>query len=121
MERERLQPARSLTKNRRAVLWFPPVALAFLIFLLSSTPGHLYPRHPDLLNNLVHFVEFGLLAFLLARAILHEFRLRGTVLLALTTLLCASLGLMDELHQFLVPERMFDLMDVLFDTMGAMT
>ena len=36
-----------------------------------------------------------------------------------TTAICVSFGLLDEAHQFLVPERVFDLIDLFFDSMGA--
>ena len=100
-------------------LWIPPCSLAALIFLFSSTPGTYYPKHPDFLNNIVHFTEFGLLSFLLARTLHHRYSLSSVGLLLWTTAICVSFGLLDEAHQFLVPERMFDLMDLVFDSMGA--
>ena len=48
-------------------LWGPPAVLFVVIFALSSTPGNRFPEHPEIFNIVSHFVEFALLAFLLAR------------------------------------------------------
>lgn len=100
-------------------LWFPPLAVAIVILLLSSTPGTYFPDHPDTLNNLAHLVEFALLSFFLARALYLSRRLTVTALLIWTAAVCVSFGALDEAHQFLIPERMFDVMDLLFDTLGT--
>lgn len=100
-------------------IWVPPCGIAALILLISSTPGAYYPEHPDFLNNLVHFMEFGLLGLLLARALNNGFTLTRMSIFLLTTAICTMFGLLDEVHQFLVPERMFDLMDLVFDSLGA--
>ena len=106
---------RSLSRK----LWIPPCALAVLILLFSSTPGTYFPKHPDLLNNVVHFAEFGLLSILLTRALHHSRPFAGKGLILWTTFICLTFGALDEAHQFLVPERMFDLTDLFFDTLGA--
>lgn len=95
--------------------------MAALILLLSSTPGAYYPDHPEFLNSVVHFLEFGLLAFLLARALHNRYSFSRVGLVLWTTFVCASFGLLDEAHQFIVPERMFDLLDLAFDTLGALS
>lgn len=105
--------------NSRAGIWLPPAVLAVLIVLLSSAPGRYYPRHPDFLNSVAHFTEFGLLGFFLARALHPSRSLTYGTLFFWTTLLCVLFGLLDELHQFLVPERMFGLTDLLYDFLGA--
>ena len=66
-------------------------------------------------------MEFGLLGVLLARALCHSYSLTRIGLFIWTTAICASFGLLDEAHQFLVPERIFDLMDLVFDSTGAAT
>lgn len=100
-------------------IWIPPCGVAALIFLFSSISGSRYPEHPDFLNNFVHFLEFGLLGYFLARALHYGFSFSRVRILLWTIAICASFGLLDEAHQFLVPERVFDLMDLLFDSLGA--
>jgi VanZ family protein len=119
MESEEMGSAGSSTRSSPVKLWIPPCALAALIFLLSSTPGTYYPRHPDFINSIVHFMEFGFLTFLLARALHYAHSLTNTGLFLWAAAICISFGLLDEAHQFMVPERVFDLMDLLFDSLGA--
>lgn len=114
-------PAVSVTRSSKVKMWVPPCGIAALILLLSSTPGAYFPEHPDFLNNIVHFLEFGVLAFLLARTLHYGYALSRTSLFLWTTAVCASFGLLDEAHQFMVPERVFDLLDLVFDTLGAST
>ena len=119
MESEQIGSAGTNTRSSPMKLWLPPCGLAAIIFLFSSTPGTYFPNHPEYLNNIVHLTEFGLLGFLLARAIIHGRSLTNTGLLLWTTAICVSFGFLDEAHQFMVPERMFDLKDLLFDSAGA--
>ena len=100
-------------------MWLPPCGFAALILLLSSTPSAYFPEHPNLINDVVHFLEFGVLAFLLARTLHYGYSLSRTGLFLWTTAICVSFGLLDEAHQFLVPERVFDLVDLAFDSLGA--
>lgn len=116
---ERMGSAVPGTRPSMGKLWFPPLAVAIVILLLSSTPGTYFPDHPDTLNNLAHLVEFALLSFFLARALYLSRRLTVTALLIWTAAVCVSFGALDEAHQFLIPERMFDVMDLLFDTLGT--
>ena len=102
-------------------LWGPPAVLFVVIFALSSTPGNRFPEHPEIFNIVSHFVEFALLAFLLARALATVNGKNPWLLLIVTVSLCVILGFMDELLQFTVPQRMFDLMDLFYDLLGAFT
>jgi len=108
------------TRSSQGKIWAPPCLMAALILILSSTPGAYYPERPDYINNIAHFMEFGILAFLLARALHKGLLLTGRGLFLWTMTICVSFGLLDEAHQFLVPERIFDLVDVFFDSMGAL-
>jgi VanZ family protein len=112
MESEQMGSAGSDTRSSPGKSLIPPCGLAALILLFSSTPGSYY-------NSIVHLMEFGLLSFLLARAFDHNFSITRVNLFLWTTATCVLFGLLDEAHQFLVPERMFDLMDLFFDSLGA--
>jgi len=119
MENNQMGSAGQGTRSSPGKVWGPPVGMAALILLFSSTPGTYYPEHPDFMNNIVHLLEFGLLGFLLARALYHRLCNTRMGLFLCTTTICVSFGLLDEAHQFLVPERVFDLTDLLFDTVGT--
>lgn len=103
------------------ILWGPPVVLSLLIFAVSFTPGSKFPEHPQILNFFYHFLEFAFLAFFLARALAPGRSQYGWGFLVLTVSMCALLGFMDELLQFTVPQRMFDVRDLFIDIIGAFT
>jgi VanZ family protein len=101
-------------------IWAPPVAMAALIFLLSSVPGHSYPHRLQPVSQAAHAAEFALLAFLLARALGRTLPAsRLLVPVAISLAFCVIYGIADEVHQLFVPERVFDVVDMLFDAVGA--
>ena len=101
-------------------LWGPPFLLSVGIFILSSIPGNRFPDHPQILNFIVHFLEFFLLGFFLARAFFSMDRRTSWRIMALVLLISGGFGLLDELYQFSVPLRVFDPMDILNDLAGAL-
>ena len=109
--------------NGRTVLllWGPPVVLSLFIFAVSFTPGSKFPEHPQIFNFFYHFLEFAFLAFFLARALAPGKSQYGWGFLVLTVSMCALLGFMDELFQFTVPQRTFDVRDLFIDIIGAFT
>jgi VanZ family protein len=106
--------------NRREFLslWIPPALYLLLIFVLS---GMSHPPIPlGIQGNILHYPEYAVLGFILARA------LQGgrpglpkapTLLLAL--LLSVFFGATDEIHQAFVPNRIPDLSDWYHDSAGA--
>jgi VanZ family protein len=96
---------------------FPIFAYAGLIFALSSQSQ--LPTMPSgNFDKVAHFVEFGILAWLLARALMGydvEARRAFVYSVALGVLYGAS----DEIHQMYTPQRAPELADLLADTAGA--
>ncbi len=85
-----------------------------VIFALSSLPSSRLPSGvPDILP---HAAEYALLAFFLVQVFAAP---RRGAALAGALLLAALLGLLDEAHQLLTPGRMFSLLDILYDAIGA--
>jgi VanZ family protein len=101
-------------------LWGPPFMLYAVIFALSSTPGNRFPDHPEFANIAFHFMEFALLASLIARALTGLRLIKPWLLLGSTIFFCTVLGFLAELIQFTVPQRTFDFMDLLYDLLGAL-
>ena len=98
---------------------FWPFCLASSITYFS---GRAAPQVPDILwftdiDKAAHFFVFGLLATLFCRynprTALHLSQ--GLLAITLTTLF----GLSDELHQSVIPERTFELADLVADFVGA--
>jgi VanZ family protein len=98
--------------------WFPVFLYITLIFTLSSIANLKVPNIPGLSDKLVHACEYGVLGFLVVRA------LRGTTLTtsvpaALVALLFGLVvGLSDEMYQAHVPGRVSDPLDFAADASG---
>jgi VanZ family protein len=102
--------------------WFPVLAYASLIFLLSSMP-----KPPDVLpfvfphsDKLKHFLEYALFGYLVLRALYYS--KKDTRILALRTaaiIISFVYACSDELHQYFIPGRHMELLDILSDTFGA--
>jgi VanZ family protein len=116
-----LWPTNSLLINSLLRYWLPPVLWMSVIFILSAQPT--LPHYPEALLDLVlkkagHMIEYGILAFLLWRALS-----RGRVSwLALVTTFVVSVlyAASDEYHQTFVPGRNGTPVDVGIDAVGAL-
>ena len=116
-------PIRSLLVNSLFRYWLPPVLWMGLIFILSAQPT--LPHHPDtlldsILKKASHVMEYGLLAFLLWRALSRG---QGTLSWsALVTAFVVSVlyAVSDEYHQTFVPGRNGTPVDVGIDAVGAL-
>ena len=101
----------------------PVVLWMVIIFISSSIPADVFP-HVEFWgwSKLVHLVYYGVLCFLLHRAISNQTRFQ---LLArhsyLSGVFFAVLyGVTDELHQLSTPGRHGQYTDVLIDAFGAL-
>lgn len=100
--------------------WLPVILYCLLIFVQSSYPVTdslpLFP-HAD---KLAHTGAYALLGFLFYRAYLTTgIGKRAMALLILSVLSASAYGISDEIHQFFVPSRTADIMDVLADATGS--
>ena len=112
-----------LLNKRWLYYWLPVLLWMGVIFVLSSQP-----KLPFVLNKTVdsitkkagHVTEYGILAFLLWRALSQErgspapLSFRGAFGLSLLY------AISDEFHQTFVPGRTGRLTDVGFDALGAL-
>ena len=100
--------------------WLPPIAWMGVIFLLSSRPDlpNLTPGLPDLQNVLAHMTEYGILAYLLARALDHGRYVNRTHLWTIGVVMLYAAS--DEWHQKFVPGRHADPVDWVVDVTGAL-
>ena len=101
-------------------LWLPVVIWASLIFTLSSLsipgPATQIFHYQD---KLIHFLEFGMLGILLARAVyLSGSGSRGCYWACI--LAAVLYGGFDEIHQLFVPGRSVELSDFAADCIGAL-
>jgi len=92
-----------------------------LIYYASSVPGREMPKFdvPNI-DKLFHFVEYLVLAFLLARAFYNTSSKPDYKSIFIASALIAALyGISDEFHQRFVPERSCDIIDLLSDIAGS--
>lgn len=96
----------------------PAIAIAIIIFYFSSLSNP-YPTSPSkfkllFLNPILHICEFGALSFLLFFGLSPKVR---ALFLIIISIIYAFL---DELHQYFVPFRYFDIFDFFLDIVGVM-
>jgi VanZ family protein len=94
-----------------------------MVRLIFTQSSRLSPESlPDLahLDKLLHFAGYGLLSVLFLRAY-QTLPLKNYPGLMVTLSILSSFlyGISDELHQYYVPGRNSDLMDVLADLLGS--
>jgi VanZ family protein len=100
--------------------WLPLIIYCLAIYIQSGQPG---PQHlPELrfLDKFLHFGAYGLLGVLFFRAYETLSLKNFKTLLILISIGSATLyGISDEIHQYFVPSRQSDIMDVVADTVGS--
>jgi VanZ family protein len=112
-----MQPSISI---RRA--WLAgTVAYVMLVFLASSRP-YFYPPGPDfvLKDKFVHALEYGVLAWLMSRALRPARTPSALVAVLFVVAVGALIGAADELFQGTVPGRVTDLYDWVADVVGLL-
>jgi VanZ family protein len=100
--------------------WLPLIVYCLAIFIQSSFPSPV--KEPDIpfFDKYLHMLGYALLGVLFCRAY-GPLRLGGKYWrAALLSVLSAGLyGISDEIHQYFVPGRSADVMDVAADFVGA--
>jgi VanZ family protein len=99
--------------------WLPVLLYVSLIFGLSSFPGLQAPVDLGISDKLVHATEYGLLGFLLVRALRGSNAISASAPAAAASVLIGLVvALADELYQSLVPGRSSDPLDYAADASG---
>ena len=99
-------------------IWGPLVAYCALIFYLSSLPSVPWAaNYPDYVE---HALEYLGLSIVTARALNGGLQTPlSSRILAVAFVLCLGYAILDEVHQYFVPNRFADVTDVLSDAVGA--
>ena len=106
---------------RAISLALPPLFVAAAIFYLSSNPHAQIPVQFYLSDKIAHFSIFGLLSFLIYRALSLGFtrqNLLSSFLLSVVTTIIYGAG--DEFHQRFVAGRYCEIGDLAADGAGAL-
>ncbi|MCQ9208844.1 MAG: VanZ family protein [Omnitrophica bacterium] len=100
--------------------WLPVYLYAALIFIYSSLSSPVGIPKILYADKLLHFIEYAILAYLLARAAKHSSSSRLRADFRIFAVYIAVLyGLSDEFHQYFVPGREPEILDLLADGLGA--
>ena len=102
------------------ICWLPLIIYCLAIYIQSGQPGPEQFLDVRFLDKFMHFGAYGLLGILFFRAYetlpLKNFK----NLLILISIGSATLyGISDEIHQYFVPSRQADIMDVIANTVGS--
>jgi VanZ family protein len=97
--------------------WLPPLAWAGVILLGTSLPSAIVPRQVSVVDKVLHFTIYAVLAALLSNAGADVFgRWRSA---ALAVLVAVPFAAADEWHQRFIPGRSTELADWYADVLGA--
>jgi VanZ family protein len=101
--------------------WLPVLAYVTVIFTLSAQPNLSPPLGFDKADKLLHMMEYGVLGFLLSRAVRATVRVRRALRVALAVLaIGAVIAVGDELFQSFIPGRDSSAFDALADFTGLL-
>lgn len=117
-------------------IWVPVLVWASLIFFFSANPNpyrylpegwrSLVPLRvvsdsslAEWIGQVMHFVEYAILALLLSRAMQASFPGKARIA-GLTILFTMLFALSDEVHQLFVPGRAFQIVDLIIDLVGSL-
>lgn len=102
--------------------WLPVILWAGLIFYLSGVPNlnsGMSAFYDVFFRKLAHAGEFGILTFLLLRALYFGKKMDFKKALIWSLFLAILYAFSDEFHQYFVPEREARLRDVGVDSLGV--
>lgn len=89
----------------------------YLLVILGLLVGFFSFRLIERPEEKMHFLEYGLLGFLVYRA--SSFNFRGLVLLIFSLFLVLLLGFVDEVIQYFLPNRFYDKRDILLNWLAS--
>jgi VanZ family protein len=100
--------------------WWPPVLWLGAIFTATSIPGSFLPEtNVRFADKGVHFLMYGVLALLFARAMHSPPRTTRFRVVLGAFLLVSAIGALDEWHQQYIQGRSTDFFDWMADTTGG--
>lgn len=101
--------------------WAPVLVYVAIIFVLSAQANLSTPLGFDKADKLMHMLEYGVLGFLLSRALRASARIRSALRVALIVVAVGSLiGVCDEIFQSFIPGRDSSVEDWLADFTGLL-
>jgi len=109
----------NVIKGKINIYWLLSLLYMGLIFCLSSYPMKIEVPSFSYSDKLAHIVEYGILASLIYLAF-RDRNLAKHHLFGLAFAVAFLYGISDEIHQYFVPGREADILDVAADGVGAL-
>ena len=102
------------------IYWLPLIIYCLAIYIQSGQPGPEYIPDVRFMDKFLHVGAYGLLGILFFRAYetlpLKNFK---NLLILISIGSAVLYGISDEIHQYFVPSRQADVMDVIANTIGS--
>jgi len=104
------------------IYWLPVIIYAVCIFIFSSIS-----RMPKVIpvfpysDKVSHFIVYALFGFLMLRALFSSYKDKKSIIYLrfLAVFIVIFYGVTDEIHQYFVPLRHMDVLDLVTDSIGA--
>jgi VanZ family protein len=110
----------SLRLKQFTFYWLPLIFYCLAIYIQSDRPALKHIPSFEFSDKVLHFLAYAVLGILFYRAYQTLWIKKHWRMLVSLSILSASLyGLSDEIHQYFVPFRDADLLDVVANILGA--
>ena len=118
---DQIPPHSNISKSFIILKYWGPVVLYALAIVYLSSQSYPAQQLPSFIfsvsDKFLHACEYGVLGILLYRAFKHTTPNARSMGLAIICVF--AFGISDEVHQWFVPQREADILDVVADTFGA--
>lgn len=118
---DQIPPHSTISKSFIMLKYWGPVVLYALAIVYLSSQSYPAQQLPSFIfsvsDKFLHACEYGVLGILLYRAFKHTTPNARSMGLAIICVI--AFGISDEVHQWFVPQREADILDVVADTFGA--
>ncbi len=110
-----------LKKNKRLLVNMPTIFYWLLLFAATSIPSGALAASKNINDKFSHFTGYFILSFLLTLVLHFSSRIRtsGWKLVGIVVMIVSCYGIVDELHQMLIPGRFAEFFDWVADMTGA--
>jgi len=108
-------------RNKLFSVYLPLVLYWIVLFVATTLPAKQIPK-TGINDKLEHLLGYFLLTFLLSNALFFQskYKIGKRAPVSFALLIAASYGVVDELHQLIIPGRSCDLFDWMADIAGGL-
>lgn len=106
----------------KVIFLVPSIICSFTIFILSHQPNMQLDYTGFVFEDkLWHFIAYACLGSSIFYAVSNISKKNISRLILNSLIICSIFALSDEIHQYFIPGRMFELSDIIADIFGALT